>query len=94
MVFISSSVASYNVAELIICLNDINVLSLFLRAFKKFKYAHELTDTKEAVTLATNCVIQDFAADNVIYVELRTTPRSTPNMSKDDYLTTVIEAIE
>lgn len=63
-------------------------------AFEKFKYAHELTGTKEAVELATKCVIEDFAMDKVVYAELRTTPRSTSNMSKDDYLSAVIRAIE
>lgn len=63
------------------------------RAFKKFKYAHELTETPEAVSLATACVIKDFHDDNVVYLELRTTPRSTNTMSKIDYIEAVIDSI-
>lgn len=66
----------------------------FYRAFEKFKYAHELTDSMEAIALATECVIQDFNDDNIIYVELRTTPRSTTKMTKDEYVISVIEAIK
>lgn len=62
-------------------------------AFEKFKYAHELTDTPEAVALATEWVIRDFNDDNVVYVELRSTPRSTPKMNKDEYIMAVIETI-
>lgn len=71
-------------------------ISIFFpfRAFKKFEYAHDLTDTIEAVSLATKGVIEDFVADNVIYLELRTTPRETPTMTKDEYITAVIDAIE
>lgn len=67
---------------------------LFLcSAFEKFKYAHELTDTSEAVALATEWVIRDFNDDNVVYVELRSTPRSTTKMTKDEYIMAVIETI-
>lgn len=62
-------------------------------AFEKFKYAHDLTDTPAAVELATRCVIQDFHDDNVIYVELRSTPRSTPNMTKEQYIMALMETI-
>lgn len=62
-------------------------------AFEKFKYAHELTDTPDAVSLATECVIRDFNDDNVVYVELRSTPRATEKMTKDEYVTAVIETI-
>lgn len=85
--------------------NDTSLLSFILclfvcliefvrRAFKKFKYAHDLTDTTKAVSLATKCVIEDFAADNVVYLEMRSTPRRTPTMTKDEYITAVINAIK
>lgn len=66
---------------------------LFFSAFEKFKYAHDLTDSPAAVELATKCVIQDFHDENVIYVELRSTPRSTPKMTKDEYILTLVETI-
>lgn len=71
----------------------IKYLFCYFSAFEKFKYAHDLTDTTEAVALATQCVIQDFNDENVVYVELRSTPRSTPKMTKDEYIVTVIETI-
>ncbi|XP_058457255.1 adenosine deaminase-like protein [Malaya genurostris] len=61
--------------------------------FQKFKYAHDLTDQPETLRYATRAVIQDFAADNVVYLELRTTPKKTVHMSKKQYLTTVLETI-
>ncbi|XP_065082189.1 adenosine deaminase-like protein [Ochlerotatus camptorhynchus] len=61
--------------------------------FQKFTYAHELTDQPETLACAKQSVIREFAEDNVVYLELRTTPKSTANMSKRQYLTTVLEAI-
>ncbi|XP_031617951.1 adenosine deaminase-like protein [Contarinia nasturtii] len=61
--------------------------------FEKFKYAHELTDTPEAVALGTECVIRDFNDDNVVYLELRSTPRATPKMTKEQYVMAVIDTI-
>lgn len=63
------------------------------RCFVKFRYAHELTDTAEAISLATEQVIQEFSDDNVVYLELRTTPRATASMTKIEYLNSVIESI-
>uniref|UniRef100_A0A182S708 Adenosine deaminase domain-containing protein n=1 Tax=Anopheles maculatus TaxID=74869 RepID=A0A182S708_9DIPT len=50
--------------------------------FKKFQYAHDLTDRPDALERATQRVIEDFAKDGVIYLELRTTPKCTAQMSK------------
>ncbi|XP_055533409.1 adenosine deaminase-like protein [Wyeomyia smithii] len=61
--------------------------------FQKFKYAHDLTDQPETLAYATRAVIRDFAVDNVIYLELRTTPKATYHMTKTQYLTTVLETI-
>lgn len=73
-----------------LCFNCFFVLN---SAFEKFKYAHDLTDTPEAVALATECVIRDFNDDNVVYLELRSTPRSTSKMTKDQYVMAVIETM-
>lgn len=70
----------------------ITILDLF-RCFKKFKIAHDLTNSREGLTHATLCVIRDFAKDNVVYVELRTTPKQNENMSKTEYLECVLESI-
>lgn len=61
--------------------------------FQLFKIAHELTKTKEAVYIATESVIKEFANDNVIYLELRTTPRKENDMTEEDYIESVVKAI-
>ncbi|CRK95962.1 CLUMA_CG009405, isoform A [Clunio marinus] len=61
--------------------------------FEVFKIAHDLVDTIEAVKLATKCVIDEFSKENVIYFELRSTPRKTPNMTKLEYLHAIIDTI-
>lgn len=61
--------------------------------FQLFKVAHELTKTKEAVYLATKSVIKEFANENVIYLELRTTPREENGMTKEEYIESVVKAI-
>lgn len=63
------------------------------RCFAKFKYAHDLTDAPERLGKACENVIRDFQEDNVVYLELRTTPRATEHMSRETYLITVCEAI-
>lgn len=58
------------------------------------KYIYELCSTPASITHSTNAVLHDFREDGVAYLELRTTPRSSPSMSKDDYVTTVLSCIE
>lgn len=58
------------------------------------KYIYELCSTPASITYSTNAVLHDFKDDGVIYLELRTTPRSSPFMSKDNYVTTVLSCIE
>lgn len=61
--------------------------------FKLFQVAYDLVDSKEALILATKAVIKEFSEDNVIYLELRSTPRATEDMTKREYLTTVVETM-
>lgn len=66
-----------------------------LKCFKVFDIAHALTITPDAVFIATNDVIREFHEDNVIYLELRTTPRSVEgSMTKLEYLEAVIKAFK
>lgn len=44
--------------------------------------------------LATKYCIQEFADDNVFYLELRSTPRATETMSKSEYVAAIIDAIK
>ncbi|XP_055601502.1 adenosine deaminase-like protein [Uranotaenia lowii] len=68
--------------------------SMDLRScFQKFKYAHDLTDQPDLLAYATQAVIEDFANDQVIYLELRTSPKANQGMSKHDYLLTVLQTI-
>uniref|UniRef100_A0A0A1X993 Adenosine deaminase-like protein n=1 Tax=Zeugodacus cucurbitae TaxID=28588 RepID=A0A0A1X993_ZEUCU len=64
------------------------------KCFLKFRFIHDLTATKRGLQLATELVIRDFAKDNVIYLELRTTPKRNSEMSKVEYVESVLEAIE
>uniref|UniRef100_A0A914WTI3 Adenosine deaminase domain-containing protein n=1 Tax=Plectus sambesii TaxID=2011161 RepID=A0A914WTI3_9BILA len=64
-------------------------------AFLMFPLIQALTQTSEAVTLATVEVISEFNDDNVKYLELRTTPRenTVTSMSKVDYIEAVLAGI-
>ena len=63
------------------------------KCYEKFKLAHELVDSKNAAKLAVSCVIDEFSNENVIYLELRSTPRATTIMSKEEYIQAVIDQI-
>ncbi|XP_061396973.1 adenosine deaminase-like protein [Musca vetustissima] len=64
------------------------------KCFQKFAFMHELTSTKKGLQLATHLVIRDFARDNVVYLELRTTPKHNEHMTRKEYLETILNAIE
>ena len=51
------------------------LLLVFDAVYDTFFAAQFLIDHLDAVELATRRVLEEFAADNVIYLELRTTPR-------------------
>ncbi|XP_015109987.1 adenosine deaminase-like protein [Diachasma alloeum] len=74
---------------------DIEMFTSLKECFQMFNLVHSLTDTPEAVFLATCDVIQEFHDDNVIYLELRSTPRSVKGqMTKEEYIEAIIKAIE
>lgn len=62
--------------------------------FEKFGFVHELTSTRKGLQYATELAVRDFAKDNVMYLELRTTPKSNGNMSRRDYLEAVVESVK
>lgn len=57
------------------------------------KYIYRLIDNVEAVRSSTLDVLKSFEDDGVMHLELRTTPRVGPEMSKDRYVKTILEAI-
>ncbi|XP_042887728.1 adenosine deaminase-like protein [Penaeus japonicus] len=62
--------------------------------FEVFRILHCLTDNLSAIKTITRDVIQEFVADNVHYLELRTTPKSIDGvMTKNQYIDTVLEAM-
>nr|XP_023021470.1 adenosine deaminase-like protein [Leptinotarsa decemlineata] len=61
--------------------------------FGLFSQAYNVIKSPESVYVATRNVIEDFAKDNVIYLELRTTPRANVGMTKEDYIEAVVKAI-
>lgn len=60
-----------------------------------FKCAQALVDHPEAVKLATSSVLKEFSEENVIYIELRSTPRHCEEkMTKRQYIEAMIMAIK
>ena len=63
--------------------------------FELFDAIHHVVTSPEVVTRVTEEVITDFAAENVCYLELRTTPRADHAFrSRRAYLAAVIRGIE
>ncbi|CZR57323.1 probable adenosine deaminase [Phialocephala subalpina] len=59
------------------------------------RYIYGLCNDRASLVYTTNSVLSDFAADGVVYLELRTTPRAiaSEGMRKDDYVQTVLDCI-
>ncbi|OJK04765.1 hypothetical protein ASPACDRAFT_109613 [Aspergillus aculeatus ATCC 16872] len=68
-------------------------LQTFFTTFSNTIY-HLLT-TLSDIRAATRSTLADFAADGVVYLELRTIPRASPAQSftREEYLTTVLDTI-
>lgn len=65
-----------------------------LRCWKAFGKIHEVVRTPELLFEATCEIIKEFVNDNVVYLELRTTPKKIHAIpSKKVYIETVIRAI-
>ncbi|XP_026663292.2 N6-mAMP deaminase isoform X2 [Phoenix dactylifera] len=63
--------------------------------FKLFDLYHILTTDHETVARITKEVVEDFAAENVVYLELRTTPKKNEakGMTKQSYMKAVIDGL-
>ncbi|KUJ22106.1 Metallo-dependent hydrolase [Mollisia scopiformis] len=67
-------------------------LDTFFPLFSKYIYG--LCNDRDSLIYTTNSVLQDFASDGVVYLELRTTPRAIPShMTKEDYVSTILSCI-
>ncbi|KAL2181458.1 uncharacterized protein P884DRAFT_265915 [Thermothelomyces heterothallicus CBS 202.75] len=58
-------------------------------------YIYNLVNDAAALRYATLSVLRDFAADGVVYLELRTTPRAMPaaGLTEAGYVQTILDAI-
>jgi adenosine deaminase len=69
--------------------------------FTIFSHLHRLLNNKENLERVTREILKDFADENVIYLELRTTPRVIYDsfskkviLTKRDYIETIINEIK
>ncbi|KAF9700032.1 hypothetical protein EKO04_001844 [Ascochyta lentis] len=58
-------------------------------------YIYKLCSDLPSIEYSTQAVLQDFQADGVVYLELRTTPRAIPEkgITKDDYVNTILNIL-
>ncbi|KAM7500944.1 hypothetical protein LguiA_025358 [Lonicera macranthoides] len=77
--------------EHVILKNDRSLVEVF----KLFDLIHILTTDQKTITRITKEVVEDFAAENVVYLELRTTPKRNDSisMSKRSYVEAVMEGL-
>lgn len=61
--------------------------------FRLFDIVHAVVTTPAALADVAWQVLRDFQADNVAYLELRSTPRATPHMSKGAYLDAWLDVV-
>ncbi|KAG2440340.1 hypothetical protein HXX76_004445 [Chlamydomonas incerta] len=64
--------------------------------FRLFDLIHAVTTTPAAIARIAAEVVRDFAADQVVYLELRTTPKARPEygMTKESYTEAVLDGID
>ncbi|KAH7545770.1 hypothetical protein FEM48_Zijuj01G0129100 [Ziziphus jujuba var. spinosa] len=64
--------------------------------FKLFDLIHILTTDHKIITRITKEVVEDFASENVVYLELRTTPKKNDSigMTKRSYMEAVVEGLK
>jgi adenosine deaminase len=64
------------------------------KCFELFGKIHEVIRTGKILKSVTREIIRDFARDNVVYLELRTTPKKVHEIrSKEEYLENVLQGI-
>ncbi|KAK2358998.1 N6-mAMP deaminase [Trifolium repens] len=85
------SLIDFSQVQHVILKNDRSLAEVF----KLFDVIHILTTDHATVTRITKEVVEDFASENVVYVELRTTPKKNDSegMSKRSYIEAVLEGL-
>ncbi|KAI0557707.1 Adenosine/AMP deaminase [Gracilaria domingensis] len=63
------------------------------KGFRLFPIIHQLISDPETLNTVLQEVLDDFAEENTVYIELRTTPRILPSMSAKEYLLTVLRGV-
>jgi len=63
-------------------------------AFKIFGFIHDSVDNLEQIKRIVREMLEDFAKENTVYLEMRTTPRPMNNSTIEDYITAVINEIK
>ncbi|KAG1808039.1 uncharacterized protein BJ212DRAFT_1281237 [Suillus subaureus] len=97
-----SSAQTTEVADTIEKLKSGVILNEIFDFFSLMPAIYALTSTPEAVAIVTRAVLQSFLnptgdgaeSPQCTYLELRTTPRSTTHMTREKYLTIVLDEIE
>uniref|UniRef100_A0A0R3RJ41 A_deaminase domain-containing protein n=1 Tax=Elaeophora elaphi TaxID=1147741 RepID=A0A0R3RJ41_9BILA len=64
-----------------------------VEAFELFPLIQQLVVEPEDVAEVTSEVIREFSEENVVYLELRSTPRQTTRMSKEEYVKALITGV-
>ncbi|KAJ5771337.1 uncharacterized protein N7511_003388 [Penicillium nucicola] len=67
-------------------------LKTFFSTFSRLTY--QICNDLKSLAYATNSVLQDFLDDGVVYLELRTIPRASPGITRNEYINTVLTTIE
>ncbi|KAL4436777.1 hypothetical protein ABPG75_003916 [Micractinium tetrahymenae] len=64
--------------------------------FQLFDILHSLTTDHDALRRIAREALEDFAADNVVYAELRTTPKCRPDrgITKESYMEAVLAGVD
>ncbi|KAH3765004.1 adenosine deaminase [Pelomyxa schiedti] len=74
-------------------MTSVELESVYASCFRLFDIIHKAVDTTERVARVAAEAVSDFAADNVKYIELRTTPRELGARTKRDYIDGVLNSM-
>lgn len=67
---------------------------LTFRCFEIFGIIHKVVNDVKTLRRVVQEVLNDMLADNVYYLELRTTPKAFEGSSKREYVETIISVIK